>query len=262
MEKVLNSIVLEQNIIEIENGRKEFVGFCTIARNSPENNRDRIIILDQNGRYVVVDAPLLQGGKEALSRTVDLLNRKQPLKVCMDEAHHQIHSLYMGEEGLELSSQDSSVENRAGTVLVSAQVFPREQKVFIRGVGDCRALLVRGSTIIKFTYPENVAGISWRSGSFSENQARRKVNLLNILGPRNKLGISEGYEAFEEKWSYQPGDVLVLLTDGAWGGSKNSDTNIARIVGEAANVTEAAEKIVETGHNQTRDDATAIVVQL
>ncbi len=99
--------------------------------------------------------------------------------------------------------------SRMGTTLTAALIWG--ERIIIGHVGDSRACLIRPGGSAKVTFDHNVAGELVRSGHLTDEQAAVHPQ-RNVL--TRALGVAEELAVDQLELTWQPGDVLVLCTDG------------------------------------------------
>jgi protein phosphatase len=122
-------------------------------------------------------------------------------------------------------------------------------------VGDSRAVLWRAGSFVHATFDHNGVGDLVRSGTISSEEARHYPG-RNLV--REVVGLGDGYQAEFQTWMLEPGDILLLCTDGIT--EALDEVAMARILAAAPSATAASATLValagiEGGH----DNATAIV---
>lgn len=96
-----------------------------------------------------------------------------------------------------------------GTTLVAALILSHE--VYIVNVGDSRCYLLRGGTLKQLTQDHSVVQTLVNNGSITPEQARThpKKNLIT-----RAVGIEDSVESDLYRFDRQPGDTLLLCSDG------------------------------------------------
>jgi protein phosphatase len=101
-------------------------------------------------------------------------------------------------------------KKRMGTTAVLA--VQQDRRVYVAGVGDSRAYLVRDNRVEQLTIDHTVADALKRNGTLTDKQAQESP-WRNVL--YKFLGCTEVSEATcVRPFTPQDGDVLVLATDG------------------------------------------------
>ncbi len=141
---------------------------------------------------------------------------------------------------------------KMGTTVVAATVT--EQAMYLCNVGDSRAYLVRGESIHQLTEDHSLVSEQIRAGLIAEDDpfARRNI-LTRAVGRAGQLEIDQ----FEEPW--QPGDILMMCSDGLWGVISNAQ--MAAVLSEL-DPQPASEKLVQMAMTgQSSDNISVVVVK-
>lgn len=155
-------------------------------------------------------------------------------------------------------SGGSRTHRGMGTTVVALAFAPEEEKIYIAHAGDSRCYLLRDGQMRPLT----------RDHSLLEDALRERPDLsardLAYL-PRNvitrALGISATVDVELREERVQPGDVLVLCSDGLHGLMEEVD--IARIVTEQPVLTEACGRLVTLANERGgRDNITVVLVRI
>lgn len=155
-------------------------------------------------------------------------------------------------------SGDSRAHRGMGTTVVALAFAPAEETVYVAHAGDSRCYLLRQGELRPLT----------RDHSLLEDALRERPDLtardLAYL-PRNvitrALGISASVEVELGEARVQPGDVLVLCSDGLHG--LMEDVDIARIVTDQPVLTEACASLVTLANERGgRDNITVVLVRI
>lgn len=104
---------------------------------------------------------------------------------------------------------DSPSNGGMGTTLTSVLIW--DGRVYVGHCGDSRAYLISRGEAVQLTSDHSVVGELVKGGQISQDEAmvHPQRNLLTqALGMREELSV----EAVEAVW--QPGDILLLCTDG------------------------------------------------
>jgi protein phosphatase len=143
-----------------------------------------------------------------------------------------------------------------GTTVVAALVL--DDKVIYSGVGDSRIYRYRGGALTQLTKDDSwVATILAREPGMDEatlaSHPMRHV-LTNVIGAREQTEMDVDEQALN------PGDVLLLCTDGLHGAI--DDRTIDQVLREHADVNHAADRLVHTALERNgTDNITGLVVR-
>lgn len=153
---------------------------------------------------------------------------------------------------LEAASRDPSLHGMA-TTLVLARVDGAIASIL--HIGDSRAVLWRGGSFVNVTCDHNGVGDLVRRGEISAAEARHCPG-RNFV--REVVGLGGGYKAEFQTWKLEPGDILLLCTDGVT--EALDEVAMARILAVSPSATAASATLVAlAGIEGGRDNATAIV---
>lgn len=141
---------------------------------------------------------------------------------------------------------------KMGTTVVAATVT--EQTIHLCNVGDSRAYLVQNESIHQLTEDHSLVCEQIRAGLIAEDDpfARRNI-LTRAVGRAGPLEVDQ----FEVPW--QPGDVLMMCSDGLWG--VLSDAQMAAVLSDLE-PQPASEKLVQMAMTgQSSDNISVVVVK-
>lgn len=96
-----------------------------------------------------------------------------------------------------------------GTTVTALLVAGAE--LFLGHVGDSRAYLLRRGEIHQLTHDHSLVGEMLKNGNLTEEEAMQHPH-RHVL--TRALGVERDIEVDLGRWPLQPGDVLVLATDG------------------------------------------------
>jgi PPM family protein phosphatase len=141
-----------------------------------------------------------------------------------------------------------------GTTLTAARSLGRE--LLITHVGDSRAYLLRAGVLHRLTKDHTYAQLLVDTGQLAPADvasSRHRHVLTNALG-----GYSADVEVDTDLWQLEDGDRLLLCSDGLT--DLVDDGTIANILGEAAQSSDACERLVQRALDSGgRDNVTVIV---
>lgn len=145
---------------------------------------------------------------------------------------------------------------RMGTTLTAANILG--DWLTIAHVGDSRAYLVRGQTATCLTNDHSQVGEMVRAKLISPEKARTH-NQRSVLN--RCLGMSLFVQADVSRTRLQPGDYLILCSDGLW--SVIQDEEFAQLVNQLGDTGAICEKLVELAIQRESDDnVSAMAVQI
>jgi protein phosphatase len=188
------------------------VGACS-AQGLRPNNEDRFVADEQRHVFLVADG---MGGQDAGEKASGLAAEIIP-KVVGDRlaAHADAQeavqkALAEANQAIIQAGQTQAAGRRMGTTAVLA--VQQADQVFVAGLGDSRAYLIRGDRVEQLTVDHTVADALERNGTLTAEQARLspwRNSLYKFLGCAE---MSEGAEV--RPFTPQAGDRLLLASDG------------------------------------------------
>lgn len=171
------------------------------------------------------------------------------------------------EEILFAAKQNPQWQGMSTTIVLAAVAG---EKLYAMHLGDSRAYLVRGQEIYQLVADHTWTQEAINAGSLTAEEALHhpgRNQLLRFLGGRKTIGVDRGIIApgtnrREEYLTTQPGDTILLCTDGVH--SRVSDGEIRRVILEHAGYPQnAVEELIATAVAKgERDDITAVLLEL
>lgn len=198
------------------------IGKCTLLGNYRENNEDSIEVKHFPDLDVCIVADGMGGqaaGEVASKRAVEVIPRElrkglpsatgtDPTKAVIKRSIASAN-----DEIIQMSNLDREMKNM-GTTVVSA-VWRKGNELYIAGVGDSRAYMIRGKKIEQLTVDHSLAQalVEAKTISVAEAKEHRFRNVLwKYLGTR-EVGDGPDVKAIV----IQPGDRFLLCSDGLTG---------------------------------------------
>lgn len=152
-------------------------------------------------------------------------------------------------------SQTDPALNGMGTTCVAAVI--NNGKLYYAHLGDSRAYLFRNGKLLLLTEDHSFVAEKIKSGEMTEEEAR-KSRFRNII--TKAIGIEEDVEPDIGAMDLQPGDMLMLCSDGL---STPLDTAMIEdilIATDQTNVEDACRKLIEAAlENGGKDNITVIL---
>jgi protein phosphatase len=177
------------------------------------NNEDRFVIDSERHVFLVADG---MGGQEFGERASGLAAEIIP-RVLQDKLAAHVEATEAVKSALESANQaiiaaslGQTAGRRMGTTAVLA--LHQQDQVFVAGLGDSRAYLIRGGRVEQLTVDHTVADALERNGTLTAEQARNspwRNSLYKFLGCAE---MSEGPEV--RPFAPRAGDRLLLASDG------------------------------------------------
>src|SRR5712691_84346 len=199
------------------------IGKCTLLGNYRENNEDSIDSKQFPDMTVCLVADGMGGqaaGEIASKRAVEIVPRELKKRLSgalsLDDNKASIRRsiVQANEEIMAMAAMDRDLKNM-GTTLVLAVWRKGSAILYVAGVGDSRAYLVRGNKIEQLTVDHSLAQALVENKTISAAEAKEH-RFRNVLW--KYLGSKEVGEGPEVKpLAVRPGDKLLLCTDGLHG---------------------------------------------
>jgi protein phosphatase len=231
---------------------------CRSAQGLRSNNEDRFVADPEHQLFLVADG---MGGQEygerASGMAAEIIPRVvQDRLAANDDPDHAVkRALAQANQAIIQASQTQAAGRRMGTTAVLA--LQRADQVYVAGLGDSRAYLIRGDHIELLTMDHTVAKALERNGTLTPEQAKQSPwgNILYKF-----LGCAEMTEDAEVRpFTPAAGDRLLLASDGLT--NFISDEDLIRGVKQFGNPDEWAEELVRTALERgSRDNVTCVVV--
>jgi protein phosphatase len=222
-------------------------------------NEDRYYVADPANRvFLVADG---MGGQEFGERASGLAAEIIP-RVVQDrlDAHadpNDAVQLALDEANRAIldAGQHQAVGRRMGTTAVLA--VRQADRVYVAGLGDSRAYLIRGDRVEQLTVDHTVADALERNGTLTHEQARQspwRNSLYKFLGCAEMAG-----EADVRPFTPEAGDRLLLASDGLTNHVSPDDLRQGAI--QYPDPQEWADVLVELALRRgSRDNVTCVVV--
>jgi protein phosphatase len=243
------------------------IGKCSLLGNYRENNEDALDVKVFPDLTVCIVADGMGGqaaGEIASRKAVEIIPRelrKNLTPQMSAEAIKQVARraiVVANEEIMALGALERDMKNM-GTTAVLAFWRNRGQELFVTGVGDSRAYLIRPGYIQQLTVDHSLAQalVEARTISAEEAKVHRFRNVLwKYLGSKE---VGEGPEV--RVLPLQAGDRYLLCTDGLTG--VVSDEELAREVNVCDDMQQCAEHLCQLALDQgSRDNVSCIVIEV
>src|SRR5947209_1551818 len=198
------------------------IGKCTLLGNYRENNEDAIDVKQFPELTLCLVADGMGGqaaGEIASKRATEVVPRELKKNLAPDadpESAKQIIRkavVQANEEIIAMGALDRDLRNMGTTVVMA--VWRKDRNMFVTGVGDSRAYLIRDGKIEQLTVDHSLAQALVEAKTISAEEAREH-RFRNVLW--KYLGTKEVGEGPEVKAvTIQPGDKFLLCSDGLSG---------------------------------------------
>jgi serine/threonine protein phosphatase PrpC len=230
---------------------------CRSAQGLRPNNEDSFVADANQQLFLVADG---MGGQESGERASGMAAEIIPRVVCdrlaaHDDAGQAVRrALAVANNAIVQAGQFMPRGKRMGTTAVLA--VHQHGQVYVAGLGDSRAYLIRGRHVDQLTVDHSVAQTLVSSGALTPEEARGSP-WQHVL--HKFLGCAEMAEGPDVRpFTPQPGDRLLLATDGL---TNHVDENDLSQGGHWADPQAWADFLVELALERgSRDNVTCVVV--
>jgi protein phosphatase len=242
------------------------IGKCSLLGNYRENNEDSIdvrVFPDLNVSIVADGMGGQAAGEIASKRAVEIIPRELRKNLTphlnADGVKTQVRRAIVqaNEEIMAMGALDKDMKNMGTTVVMA--IFRKGSEIFIAGVGDSRAYLVRNKKAQQLTVDHSLAQalVEARTISAAEAKDHRFKNVLwKYLGSKE---VGEGPEV--TALPVQAGDRVLLCTDGLTG--VVPDDQLAGYISDQPDVQACAEGLGQLALDQgSRDNVSCIVIEV
>jgi PPM family protein phosphatase len=246
-------------------GASGHVGRCTLTGNFREANENAIAVHEFHGATLCLVADGMGGeaglGRTASDRAVEALARELkstlPDTTTADEHKRLIRrAIVAANADMMVAAADPGRRNMGATVALA--LWRPGDAVYVAGVGDTRAYLVRGARIEQLTEDHTLALALAEAKTITPKEAkthRFKNVLWKYLGSKE---VGEGPEV--RSVPVQPGDRVLLCTKGVYGAvPEDQIRNCAHQYTDAQSCADAlCQRALDSG---SRDNVSCIVVE-
>jgi protein phosphatase len=242
------------------------IGKCTLLGNYRENNEDAIEVKQFPDMTVCIVADGMGGqaaGEIASKRAIEVVPRELRKGLAGAGSADQVKSVIRravvqaNEEIIAMGQLDRDLRNMGTTIVLA--VWRKGDELFIAGVGDSRAYLIRDDAIEQLTVDHSLAQALVENKTISAAEAREH-RFRNVLW--KYLGTKEVGEGPEVKpLPVQPGDRILLCTDGLSG--PVSDEQLLSFIQENPEVQACADGLGQYALDcGSRDNVSCIVIEV
>jgi PPM family protein phosphatase len=167
------------------------------------------------------------------------------------------HVLQWADAGVHEEASRNPQLQEMGTTLTMA--YRHGPFLYVGHAGDSRCYILRSRTLHQITRDHTLVDELVREGLVSREDAARHVArhvITNALGP-----LTEGLHVDVHRVRLQPGDIVLLCTDGLSG--VEDEASIAAILESAATPEKACERLIQCANDSGGpDNVTAIVAHV
>src|SRR5438876_1168023 len=186
---------------------------CHTAQGVRTNNEDRYVVDRANNVFLVADGMGGQEkGEQASGLAAEIIPRvvHDQLAAQEDAGRAVQRALTEANQAIIHAGRNQPAGRRMGTTAVLA--VQQANQVYVAGLGDSRAYLIRGNRVEQLTVDHSVAQALVASGVLSPEEARHSP-WQHVL--HKFLGCAEiAEEADIHPFAPRAGDRLLLATDG------------------------------------------------
>ncbi|CAN5284688.1 N/A [soil metagenome] len=242
------------------------IGKCSLLGNYRENNEDSLDVKQFPDLIVCVVADGMGGqaaGEIASKRAVEIIPRELRKNLSSHLNGDGVKSVIRrsivqaNEEIMAMGALDKDMKNMGTTVVMA--VWKKSNEMFIAGVGDSRAYLVRGKKISQLTVDHSLARALVEAKTISEAEAREhrfKNVLWKYLGSKE---VGEGPEV--PVIPLQHGDRFLLCTDGLSG--VVTDEQMLSFISQQSDMQACAEGLGQLALDSgSRDNVSAVMIEV
>jgi protein phosphatase len=222
------------------------------------NNQDRYVADAEHHLFLVADG---MGGQEAGEKASGMAADIIPRVVQDRLANHGAvddavkAALSEANQAIIAAGAEQRAGRRMGTTAVLA--VQKDDQVYVAGLGDSRAYLIRGDEVKQLTMDHTIADALERNGTLTAEQARQSP-WKNIL--YKFLGCAEMTDEAEvAPFTPEAGDRLLLATDGLTNFFSHDD--LRATIKQFPTLDEWADYLVTTALERgSKDNVTCVVV--
>ncbi|MFN4259912.1 MAG: PP2C family protein-serine/threonine phosphatase [Gemmataceae bacterium] len=231
---------------------------CRSVQGLRPNNEDRFLVDAALNVFMVADG---MGGQERGEQASGMAVEIVPQILHKSLAAHDPvapalrKALAEANQAIVHASQNQPPGRRMGTTAVVA--VEQQGQVYVTGLGDSRAYLIRGDRVEQLTVDHSVAQALVAKGVFTPEEARQSP-LSNVL--HKFLGCAEMSEDAEVRpFTPAAGDRLLLASDGLT--NHVSDEDLCQGIQQYPDPQSLADHLVNLALERgSRDNVTCVVV--
>lgn len=242
------------------------IGKCSLLGNYRENNEDSIEVKQFPDLVVSIVADGMGGqaaGEIASKRAIEIIPRELRKSLTPNLDAEAVKSairraiVTANDEIMSMGALDKEMKNMGTTVVMA--VWRKGSELFVAGVGDSRAYMIRGGDIQQLTVDHSLAQALVEAKTISPAEAKEhrfKNVLWKYLGSKE---VGEGPEVSVVQ--VETGDRFLLCTDGLTG--VVTDDGLATFVTGQTDMQACAEGLGQHAlDNGSRDNVSAIMIEV
>jgi protein phosphatase len=222
------------------------------------NNEDRYVVDPVHNLFLVADGMGGQDrGEQASGMAAEIIPRVLQNRLAAQESPKDAvrHALAEANQAIVVAGRDQPAGRRMGTTAVLA--VQQADQIYVAGLGDSRAYLVRGDRVDQLTVDHSVAQALVTSGVLSAEEAKHSP-WQHVL--HKFLGCAEMVDGAEVRpFTPKAGDRLVLASDGLT--NHVTEKDLSDSARQFPQPQAWADYLVETALKRgSRDNVTCVVV--
>lgn len=234
------------------------------------NNEDRYAVVDTRKRQIRADGVLIvadgMGGRSfgeqaataAVETTEDALAELLDSRQVGDVVVADALTTALRRANARVYEMASADDDRKGMGTTCVAAVIEGDRLYVAHAGDSRAYLLRDGLLRQVTHDHSYVAEQVRAGAITEEGARSS-RFRNII--TRAIGIEPTIEAEVSEADVQPGDTLLLCTDGL--SNMVAEEDITRTLMQSPSPQVAADRLVQMAvRSGGRDNVTAIVARL
>lgn len=242
------------------------IGKCSLLGNYRENNEDSIDVKQFPDLIVSIVADGMGGqaaGEIASKRAIEIIPRELRKNLSAHLNADGVKSVarrsivQANEEIMAMGALDKDMKNMGTTVVMA--IWRKGQELYVAGVGDSRAYMIRNKKIEQITVDHSLAQalVEAKTISAAEAKEHRFKNVLwKYLGSKE---VGEGPEV--KVVQLQAGDRFLLCTDGLSG--VVSDDQLLNFVTQQTDMQACAEGLGQLALDSgSRDNVSCIMIEV
>lgn len=242
------------------------IGKCSLLGNYRENNEDSIEVKQFPDLIVSIVADGMGGqaaGEIASKRAIDIIPRELRKNLTSHLNLDAVKSVVKrsivqaNEEIMAMGALDKDMKNMGTTVVMA--IWRKGNEMYIAGVGDSRAYLVRDGKIQQLTVDHSLAQalVEAKTISAAEAKEHRFKNVLwKYLGSKE---VGDGPEVTVVL--VKPNDRLMLCTDGLTGVVQ--DENLLAFIQQQSDMQACAEGLGQLAlESGSRDNVSCVMIEV
>jgi protein phosphatase len=242
------------------------VGKCSLLGNYRENNEDAVDVKQSPDLTLCLVADGMGGqaaGEIASKHAIEAIPRELSKHLTSNHAAEQVKKairdavVQANEEIMQLGSLKTDYRNMGTTIVLA--VWRKGDDLFVTGVGDSRAYLIRRGKMDQLTVDHSLAQALVEAKTISAEEARNH-KFRNVLW--KYLGTKEVGEGPEVKTLHlQTGDYVLLCTDGLSG--VVTDEQVLECIRHYPDAQPCAEALGQLALDcGSRDNVSCVVIQV